>query len=125
MNALRLLSACAVVCFLSATVRAEDKIDYAKMLMGKWEVTKADDGTLPTGSIVEFAKDGVLKVTIKMGDSDMTLEGKYKVEGDKFTVTFKIGDDEQKNTITITKISDKEITTKDKDGKTVECKKKN
>jgi uncharacterized protein (TIGR03066 family) len=124
MKTLKLLAVGMVACLFAAGARAEEKVDYAKKLLGKWEVTKADEGTLPTGSIIEFAKEGVIKVTIKMGDSDMALDGKYTVEGDKFTVIFKIGDDEHKNTITITKMTDKECTTKDKDGKVVECKRK-
>jgi len=124
MKTLKLLAVGMIMCLFAAGARSEEKVDYAKMLIGKWEVTKADEGTLPTGSIVEFTKDGTLKLTVKMGDSDMTLEGKYKVEGDKFTITMKVGDDEHKNTITITKITDKMCSTKDKDGKTVECKKK-
>lgn len=107
---------------LGGVVRAEDKVDYAKMIVGKWEVTKAD--VLPIGATVEFTKDGKLKITEKMGDKEMTFEGTYKVEGDKFTVKIKIGDDEHTNTITITKISDKEMTTKDKDGNVVEVKRK-
>ena len=54
MNALRVL---VVVCLVAAVGRAEEKPDYAKMIVGKWEVTKADEGTLPKGSIVEFTKD--------------------------------------------------------------------
>jgi uncharacterized protein (TIGR03066 family) len=122
MKTLNLLAVGLVVCVFGAGLRAEEKVNYAKLIVGKWEVTKADEGTLPVGSLVEFTKDGVVKVTV--GDANMTLEGKYKVEGDKFTVTFKIGDEEKSNTITITKVSEKELATKDKDGKAVECKKK-
>src|SRR5947208_17091319 len=89
-----------VLGLLGGAARAEEKVDYAKMIVGKWEVTKADANTLPVGSVVEFTKDGKVNITEKMGDNEMKFDGKYKVEGDKFTVTIKIGDDEHSNTIT-------------------------
>ena len=124
MNALRLLTVGAVVCLLSAGARAEDKPDTAKLMVGKWECTKSDPGTLPVGSIVEFTKDGKMKVTMKMGDMEVKIEGTYTVEKNAFTMVMKMGDDEHKQTITIKKISDKEMSTADKDGKAVELTRK-
>jgi uncharacterized protein (TIGR03066 family) len=124
MNALKLLAVGAIVCLLSAGARAEDKIDYAKMLVGKWEVSKADEGTVPKGTMIEFTKDGKVKANIKKDDKDETISGTYKVEGDTFTVTMKMGDDEHTQTITITKISKTEMSTKNKDGKVVELTRK-
>ena len=49
---------------------------------------------------------------------------KYKVEPHKFIITFKEGDQEKTHTITVVKITDKAMSTKDEDGKVVECKKK-
>ncbi len=121
MNALRVL---AVVCLVGAAARAEDKPDYAKKIVGKWEVTKADENTLPAGAIIEFTKDGKIHIFEKAGDKEMMFGGTYKLDGDKFMVTIKIGDDEHSNTITITKMTDTEMHTKDKDGKVVEVKKK-
>jgi uncharacterized protein (TIGR03066 family) len=123
MNVLKLLAALAVVCLVGTGARADDK-DTAKKLVGKWEVTKADEGTLPAGTTVEFTKDGKIMVTVKAGDQDMTIEGTYKLDGDKFEIKFKMGDQEHSNTITITKLTDAELHTKDKDGKVVETKKK-
>jgi uncharacterized protein (TIGR03066 family) len=123
MNALKLVAALAVVCLVGTAARADEK-DTAKKLVGKWEVTKAEEGTLPTGTTVEFTKDGKIKVTVKAGDQDMTVEGTYKLDGDKFEIKFKMGDQEHSNTITITKLTDTELHTKDKDGKVVETKKK-
>jgi uncharacterized protein (TIGR03066 family) len=124
MSALRLVAVLAVVGLVAAGARAEDKPDYAKQIVGKWEVTKADDGTLPKGAIVEFTRDGKFKALAKDGDKDVTFEGTYKVTGDKFEVTIKIGEESHSNTITITKLTDDEMHTKDKDGKVVEVKKK-
>src|SRR5262245_3195877 len=69
MNVLRLLVAVAVACALAVGARADEKkADNAKLLVGTWEVAKADQGTVPVGSTVEFTKDGKMKVTHKQGD---------------------------------------------------------
>ena len=124
MNMLRILSVGAIVCAFTAGARAEDKVDYAKLIVGKWEITKADDGTVPVGTIVEFTKDGKFKVTGKKEDKVETFEGTYKVEKNTFTFVMKVGDEEHKETITITKMTEKEMSTKNKEDKVVECKKK-
>jgi len=124
MSMLRILSVGAIVCAITIGARAEDKVDYAKLIVGKWEITKADDGTVPVGTTVEFTKDGKFKVTGKKESKEENVEGTYKVEKNTFTFMMKVGDMEHKETITITKMTDKEMLTKDKDGKVVECKKK-
>jgi len=124
MNGARLLAIGAFVCLAGGLSRGDDKVDYAKLIVGKWEVTKADPGTAPPGAIVEFTKDGKMKVTHKEDDKDVSFGGTYKVEGKKVSMKFKIGDDERAKTITITKISDKEMATKDEDDKVVELKRK-
>ena len=124
MNMFRFLSVGAIVCAFTIGARAEEKVDYAKLIVGKWEITKADEGTVPVGSTVEFTKDGKFIVTGKKEDKVESFEGTYKVEKNTFTFVMKLGDMEHKETITITKMSEKEMSTKDKDGKVVECKKK-
>ena len=120
----RLLAVGALVCLLGGAALGEDKTDYAKLLVGKWEVTKADPGTVTRGDVVEFTKDGKMKVTAKKDDNEMLLEGTYKIEKNTFIMTMKIGDEEKTHTITITKISDKEMSTKNKEDKVVELKRK-
>jgi uncharacterized protein (TIGR03066 family) len=122
MNAKRCLAATAIVCLVSVGAWAEEKTDKAKLLVGSWEVIKADEGTLPPGSVVEFTKDGKLKVTVKAGDQDMTLEGTYKLEGDKFDIKF--NDQEQTLTITIKKLTKTELSTTNPEGKAVDLKRK-
>ena len=125
MNALKWLGVAAVVVVLGANARAEDdKVEYAKLIVGKWEVSKADEGTVPPGAIIEFTKDGKLKAMFKKGDEDTTIEGTYKVVKNTFEMTMKMGDEEKSQTITITKITEKEMSTKNKDGQVVELKKK-
>ena len=123
MNAFRLLLAGVTVFALTVSVRAEkkdEKPDNAKLIVGIWEVTKADPGTVGAKAVIEFTKEGKIKVE----DGDRKLEGTYKIEGDKFTFAIKIDGEERKKTITIKKISDKELSTTDDQGKKVEFKKK-
>src|SRR5580698_1305179 len=102
MNLLKYMSVAVVVCLIGATARPEDKPDYAKLIVGKWKVTKADPGTVPEGATIEFSKDGKLKASVKKGDNTDTIEGTYTLDGDKFKT--KVGDKELQ-TITIVKIS--------------------
>ena len=123
MNAMRLLAVGAIVCLLSAGARADEKADTAKKIVGKWEVTKSE-AHIEVGTAVEFTKDGKIKVSHKMGDKDMMFEGTYMVEKDSFTMVIKAGDQEHKQTITIKKITDTEMSTTDPEGKVVELKRK-
>jgi uncharacterized protein (TIGR03066 family) len=88
--------------------------DNAKKIVGKWEITKSGSD-LPTGSTVEFTKDGKLAAVIK-GD-DTKLEGSYKVEKEKLTVKLKVGDQSIEEVVTITKLTDDALELKDKDAK--------
>jgi uncharacterized protein (TIGR03066 family) len=124
MSALRLLAVGCVVGLVGTGAFADDKPDYAKLIVGKWEVSKADEGTAPPGAVIEFTRDGKAKVTYKKDDADTTIEGTYKIEGDAFVLTHKRGEEEHTQTITITKITDTDMSTKNKDGKVVELKKK-
>ncbi len=115
MKLLKYLSVAAVVCLIGSTGRPEDKPDYAKLIIGKWEVAKADPGTAPVGSIIEFLKDGKIKGSLKIGDKTDTFEGMYTLDGDKLKL--KVDDDKEKDAVTIVKISETELNIKDKDGK--------
>lgn len=125
MSVSKLLAAGVLLCTFGAFSLAEDdKVDYAKLVVGKWEVTKAAPGTVPAGTLVEFAKDGKLKVVAKKGDNDFSIDGTYTLEKNTLTMKMKIGDDEKTKAITITKISDKAMSTKDSDDKVVEMERK-
>ncbi len=110
----------AVLCALAGVSTAQDKVDYAKMIVGKWQVSKADAGTVPEGTLIEFTKDGKMKIKGKKGEEELTLEGKYKVKDNTFTMSLDIGGETKSRTITITKISKTAMSTKDEDGKEVE-----
>ena len=124
MKALQWLAVGCIVGMVGTGAFADDKPDYAKLIVGKWEVSKAPEGNVPEGSVVEFTKDGKMKVTAKKDDADSTVEGTYKIEGDAFVMTFKRGEESVTRTITITKITDTEMSTKNQEGTVVELKKK-
>jgi uncharacterized protein (TIGR03066 family) len=126
MNALRLMAAGCLVIGIAAGVRGDDKkADSNKeKLVGSWEVVKSEDPPPPVGAVVEFAKDGKVKITHKRDDKDLTVEGTFTVDGDKVSVVLKMGDKEDKHSITIKKISDNELTMENDKGKTVEFKRK-
>jgi uncharacterized protein (TIGR03066 family) len=124
MNALRLVAVMAVAGLVGTGARADDKADYAKKIVGKWELTKVEEGGLPKGTIVDFDKDGKVKVTAKIEDKDLVLEGTYKVEGDALLLTMKMGEEERKQTVTILKLDDTSMHTKNEAGKMSELTKK-
>jgi uncharacterized protein (TIGR03066 family) len=124
MSALKWMGVAAMVVLLNTSARAVDEADIAKFLIGKWEVTKAAEGTVPEGSIIEFTRDGKVKASTKKGESLEITEGTYKIEKDTVTVTMKKDGEEKSHKATISKINEKEMTCKHEDGKIVELKKK-
>jgi uncharacterized protein (TIGR03066 family) len=100
----------------------EDRIDVA--ILGTWEVTKADEGALPAGSLLVLEKDGKMKITHKMGDKDVTMNGTYTVEGVKLIMTLKVEDKENTNKVTVKYLTDTELVAVNEQGKKIECKKK-
>jgi uncharacterized protein (TIGR03066 family) len=112
-----------VLLLASSAVRAEEK-DAAKLLVGKWEATKVDEGTLPQGTIVEFTKDGKVKITAKKGDEAFDLAGTYTFANHKLTVKLKMGDEEKDHTVTVKKISETEFLAEHEDGKSITFTKK-
>jgi len=105
---------------LTAAYGADKKDDNKTKILGVWEVAKGD---LPKGSTMEFTKDGKLKVTIDVEGKKVVVEGTYEVDGDSIKTTGKGPDGkEQKETVKIKKLSDKELVTEDEKGKTDEFK---
>lgn len=124
MNVLRMLVVAAAAFALTAGARAEDKKDNAKLLVGTWEFTKSYDKGPPVGSVIEFTKDGKIKLTHKADGKESTHEGTYKLDGDKIALVVKDGDNERKINTKIKKISETELVTENDAGKTVEMKRK-
>jgi uncharacterized protein (TIGR03066 family) len=85
---------------------ADEKID-AKKLVGKWEMTGEKKKAKFT---VEFTADGKLHLTGTLSDGkEFTLDGTYKVDGNKIIQTLKIMDKEQMLTVTVTEFTDDEM----------------
>lgn len=127
-----ILAAVAVALVVAGGVRAQDKdakkddkkVDAAK-LVGKWELTKSTDAGAPKGAIVEFTKDMKLKISIEFNGKNLDLDGTYKVDGDKLTVTIKSPDGkEDSDTDTIKSLTDEKVVLLDKEGKETELTKK-
>jgi uncharacterized protein (TIGR03066 family) len=124
MKTLLLIATGMSVLWLAGSALRADEKDTAKLLVGKWEATKVDEGTLPQGTIVEFSKDGKVKVTAKKGDNDLDLGGTYTFANHKLTVKLKMGDEEKEHTVTVKKISETEFVAEHEDGKSITFTKK-
>jgi uncharacterized protein (TIGR03066 family) len=97
---------------MSVASAADDKID-AKKLVGKWQPT--EKGKMV---VMEFTKDGKFQVTT--GKKDEDIGGTYAVDGNKVTVTLKFGTMEIKEVLTVSVLSDTELTYTPESKKTAE-----
>ena len=128
MNTLRLLVLGMMVCVLALSARADDKKekpDNAKLLVGKWEVTKVTKGEkeMPVGSVLDFSNEGKMKFTFKGDGKERTLNGAYKFEDGKIQITFNSGEGGGRPLpLTLKNISEKELILEAKEGVTVEYK---
>ena len=98
MSSRHLLAAGMMVCLCVFGVRGDEKKadpDRAKLLVGKWEVSKAGGG-LSVGSVLDFDKDGKLKATVKERGAEQTVNARYKLEGDTLAITLVEGKKEEK-----------------------------
>jgi uncharacterized protein (TIGR03066 family) len=91
----------------------DGKIDEKK-LIGKWE---PPDAPKDIKIVVEFAAKGKVTVSAEVGGKAEKLEGTYKLDGDKLTLNMKSGEKDRKETVTVTKLTDTELVTKDDKGK--------
>src|SRR5260370_684748 len=90
---MRVLCLATVACFLSVPAQAQDKKN-AEKLVGTWTVTKSEDA--PPGALLEFSKDGKLKLTVTVEGKTISVQGTYKIEGDSIKVTMKGPDGKEK-----------------------------
>lgn len=104
----------AVMGLLTSHVVAQDgKID-GKKLVGKW--TPKDENK--NGKMfIEFTKDGKVMVNGKAGDTELKIDGTYKLEGNKLSLMLKKGDQSKSATVTLTKLTDTEMVGEDEGGK--------
>ena len=115
---MRAILGCALAVALVANAgfaedKKEEKID-AKKLIGKWEPKeKKEDGKFT----IEFAKDGKVTINTASGGKDTKIEGTYKLDGNKLTLTTKFEDKETKMIRTVSKLTDTELVSSKEDGK--------
>ncbi len=88
---------------------ADEKIDVKKLL-GKWDLAKQE-------LVIEFAAKEKITVYATLGGKIEKAEGTYKVDGNKIEVTMSFGGKEEKQTFTVSKMTDEEIVGKDSKGK--------
>jgi uncharacterized protein (TIGR03066 family) len=121
MSKLGMVLAGVMVLSLAAFGTSQDKADNKTKIVGVWEVTKGD---APPGATLEFTKDGKLKMMAKLKDQTLSMEGTYKIDGDKMSVTLKLGDKEKTEALTIKTLTDKVLVTVDSKGQADEFKRK-
>lgn len=113
-------TALAVVLVLGLTVIGAAGTDSAKKLVGKWEVTKSEDA--PPGAIVEFTKDGKMRLLFKVKDKEIKVEGTYKVKDNMVTSILTFNGKEKTDTAKINKLTDTVLVVEDDKGKVDEYK---
>lgn len=97
--------------------KKDDKID-AKKLLGKWAV-----GDEKSQITVEFADKGKVTLSADLGGRTEKIDGTYKLDGNKLELALSLAGKEQKDTVTITKLTDDEMVGVDTKGKEEKFKK--
>jgi uncharacterized protein (TIGR03066 family) len=106
---MRALLCCAAILTLCFGAWAEDKktekLDPQKLL-GKWSLKGLDKGE---SVVLEFAKDGKVALIAEKDGEKERLEGSYTLDGNKLMVVMRIEGKDDKQTITISKLTDAEL----------------
>jgi uncharacterized protein (TIGR03066 family) len=116
----------AVICLgiagtAAAQVTKDAKDDNKSKIVGVWIVVKGEG--VPAGTPMEFTKDGKLVLKFEINGKEIKMEGTYKVDGDKVTVSMKTPDGkEDVETDTIKELTDSKFVVTDPKGKEVEFK---
>ena len=116
---MRTVLGCAAVLALAcgASVAGQAKVD-AKKLVGKWApVPDKDKKEKGPALTIEFTADGKVSMTVGAPGAEHRAEGTYKLAGDKLAVLLRVGEAEVKDTLTVKKLTDTELTTEDSKGK--------
>lgn len=122
------LAGCVVAALLATslgTAQGQDKVGKAnkEKLLGLWECVKS--ANVPKGTLLNFAKDGKLRITLKTDGQTLNVEGQYAVDGNTLHIIHKLdGVKDTKDSAKIKKLTDKELVIVDKDSKEDEYKKK-
>jgi uncharacterized protein (TIGR03066 family) len=100
----------------SAAGQDKDKIELKKLL-GKWEPKDAK-------IVIEFADKGKIVINYDEGGKSEKIEGTYKLDGNKLDIAMSFLGKEQKETLTVKKLTDDELVTVDSKNKEETLKRK-
>jgi uncharacterized protein (TIGR03066 family) len=92
-----------------------EKIDGRK-LVGKWRPTGKNVAE-GVKAVIEFTKDGKIAIEMEKGDQRKSVKGAYKLTGDKLALSLDRGGKEDKETMTVTKLTDDDLVMEDPKGK--------
>jgi uncharacterized protein (TIGR03066 family) len=116
MTGFRTPAALAIACTFACGIRADEK-DYPRLIVGKWEAVKSvSKNDLPAGPVVEFTKDGRVKVTVKEDGREEAHAADHKLEGSKLTLVHESRSQVKK--ATIKRLAEKEPSTEGGRGST-------
>lgn len=90
--------------FTAGGSAADEKID-AKKLVGKWEPKEQKD----VKTVMEFTRDGKLTVYAASGDMEFSVTGTWELKDSTLTILLKAGENEIKDKISISKLTDDEL----------------
>jgi uncharacterized protein (TIGR03066 family) len=93
--------------------KKDAKID-GKKLVGRWT---PKDAKKEAGLVIEFAKEGKLILSVDIAGKTEKVEGTYKLDGNKLSMAIKFGEKENKETMTILRLTDEELETEDSNNK--------
>jgi uncharacterized protein (TIGR03066 family) len=95
-----------IMIMAACSIAAEEKFDAAK-LVGKWEEKNPKKSESMS---IEFTKDGKFSIVGMRDGNELKASGTYKLSGDKLTLDGKVMDNDVTQIITISKLSDDELT---------------
>ncbi len=104
--------------------QANNEPTTQEKLLGKWEVKEGSKGDMPPGSIVEFLKEGKMKVSVKDGNKTVDADMTYTVVDQTIKTAHKEGDKEVTETVKIKTLTATDFSIEDEKGKVEEFKKK-
>ncbi len=121
MDKMRWVCTALVLVVLSVGSRAADKTaDNMKLLIGKWEAVKVEEGShITKGALVEFTADGTFSLSFKKDGNDISFSGTYTIDGDTVTTIVKLNGKEKAGKATIKKLTQTQYDLVDEAGKNV------
>ncbi|HSQ57795.1 MAG TPA: TIGR03066 family protein [Gemmata sp.] len=123
---MRTILGCAAILALAcgASFAGQTKVD-AKKLVGKWApAPEKDKKEKPLPMVIEFTADGKVSMTVGAPGAEHRVDGTYSLAADKLSVQLKVREMDVKETLTIKKLTDDELTTEDSKGKAETMKRK-